>query len=138
MFMKTPAHCRVTAFIAVFGFFLIYSAEAGTITWTNVNGGNWSAATNWSPRQVPASADDAIITNAGSYSVTLDTSPTVNSLTLGGGGGQQTLSTAGYTLTLNSASVVTNNGVLALSGGELAGGGLLTVSGEVYWTSGVI
>ena len=113
------------------------ASQAG-ITWTNLNGGNWSAATNWSPNQVPVSTDDAIITNAGTYTVTLDASPTVNSLTLGGGGGQETLSTAGYTLTLNSASAVTNSGILALSGGALAGPGLLTVSGQLDWTGGNI
>ena len=70
--------------------------------------------------------------------MTLDANPAVNSLTLGGAGGQQTLSTAGYTLTLNSASVVTNNGILALSGGALGGGGTLTVAGQLAWSGGLI
>jgi hypothetical protein len=114
------------------------TSHATAITWTNVSGGNWSTATNWSPNQVPISTDDAFITNVGTYTVTLDASPTVNSLTLGGDGGQKTLSTAGYILTLNHASVVTNNGIMALNGGALGGGGVLTVAGQLAWSGGQI
>ncbi|MGA2751494.1 MAG: hypothetical protein ABSG59_22235, partial [Verrucomicrobiota bacterium] len=136
--MKTLMHCKPTFFIAALGTFLISSADAATISWTNVNGGNWSAPANWSPNEVPGGSDDAFITNAGTYTVTLDTSRDVNSLSLGGGaGGQQTLSMAGYALAMNSASVVTNNGVLSFSGGYLAGGPL-TVSGLLDWTGGYI
>ena len=96
-----------------------------------------NATNNWNPNQVPGGSDDAYITNAGTYTVILDASPTLDSFTLGGGSGQQTLSTAGYTLTWNSASVVSNNGVLALSGGYLKGGPL-TINGQLRWTAGEI
>ena len=105
-------------------------ADSATITWTNTSGGNWSFAANWSPNQAPGSSDNALIITNGSYTVTLDTSPTVGSLTLGGASGTQTLTNAGNTLTLNNASVVNTNGVLALGGGSLSGGGLLTVNGK--------
>ena len=55
---------------------MVTTACASAINWTNIAGGNWSVAANWSPNQVPGSADDAVITNAGTYTVTLDTSPT--------------------------------------------------------------
>jgi hypothetical protein len=116
---------------------LVFPADAATISWTNVSGGDWSAAANWSPNQVPGGSDDAFITNTGTYAVTLDANPAVNSLTLGGASGQQTLSTAGYTLTLNSASAVNTNGNLALNGGAVSGG-LLTVNGLLNWTGGQI
>src|SRR5271154_356196 len=101
-------------------------ADAATITWTNTAGGNWSVAANWSPNQVPGSSDDAVITASGTYNVTLDTSPTVNSLALGGSSGQQTLTTGNNNLTLNNSSFVNANGNLALTGGYLYGVGLLT------------
>ena len=114
------------------------SVRAAQIIWTNTAGGNWSSPSNWSPNQLPLSTDDVVISAGGTYTVTLDTSPTLDSLTLGGGSGQQTLSTAGYTLSWNSASVVTNNGVLALSGGYLEGGARLTINGQLQWTAGEI
>ena len=119
---------------------LISTGSATTINWTNAAGGNWSVAANWSPNQVPGSSDDAVITNAGAYTVTLNTSPTVNTLTLGGGSGQQTLSlpAAGYTLTLNNASVVNPGGILALGGGVLYDKGGMNVGGEIYWTGGLL
>ena len=129
---------KVGAVVACICAGLAAVASADTINWTNVAGGNWNVATNWSPNQVPTSSDNAIITNAGAYTVTLDTSPTVGALTLGGGSGQQTLATAGYTLTLSSNSVVNANGILALNGGTLDDNGGMTVSGQIAWSSGTL
>jgi hypothetical protein len=131
---------KTVAVAACLGAALISTTSASTINWTNSAGGNWNLAANWNPNQVPGNSDDAVITNAGAYTVTLDTSPTVGSLTLGGSSGQQTLSTttAGYTLTLNSNSVVNPNGVLALSGGTLNDNGGLTVNGQIAWTGGML
>ena len=78
--------------------------------------GNWNAAANWSPAQVPGPADNVFITNNGTYTVTLDkpdVDPAViGSLTLGGASGTQTLSIGNVVLTLNGASVVNANGHL--------------------------
>src|ERR1700690_1515347 len=112
-------------------------ADAATINWTNTAGGNWSVAANWNPNQVPGASDIAVINSSGTYTVTLDTSPTVGSLTLGGAG-KQTLTTAGYNLALNNASLVKANGILAFNGGNLSGPGLLTVIGQFNWTNGTI
>src|SRR5689334_7122189 len=113
-------------------------ANSAPITWTNTSGGNWNDATNWSPNHVPGSSDDAIITASGTYTVTLDISPTVNSLMLGGNSGQQTLNTSNNNLTLNNASAVNVNGILALTGGSFSDPGLLTVNGQFNWTGGSI
>ncbi len=108
-----------------------------TKTWANAAGGNWNVAGNWSPSGVPLSGDDAVITLAGTYTVTLDTSPTVASLTLGGASGVQTLSLAAVqTITLSGASTVNASGVLAHSVGTIAGAGALTINGSYNWTSG--
>src|SRR6266403_1806823 len=65
--------------------------RAATISWTNTAGGIWSVANNWSPHQVPNASDDAVITTPGGYTVSLDITATINSLTLGGASGQQIL-----------------------------------------------
>jgi len=119
-------------------FFMLLAVHADTVTWTNGVGGNWSDAGSWNPNQVPGPGDDALITNSGSYVVTLDISPTVNSLVLGGGSGTQTLAMAANDLTLNSASTVLAHGDLQLSGGLLGGDSALVINGRLDWTAGVI
>src|SRR6266852_7504802 len=57
----------------------LMTAAAATISWTNSSGGNWSAATNWTPNQVPGPADNALITTNGTYAVTLDVGATIGS-----------------------------------------------------------
>ena len=81
---------------------MLISCGAGystDIVWVNTAGGVWSDTDSWNPNRVPISGDNAIITNAGIYNVTLDTSSTVNSLVLGGKSGPQTLAAAGNNLT---------------------------------------
>ena len=56
------------------------SASAADVVWTNTSGGTWATASNWSPNQVPGSADTAWITNNGTYTVTVNASATVNAL----------------------------------------------------------
>ncbi len=128
---------RTVFFTVCIGIALVLTTSASAINWTNLAGGNWNQAANWNPNQVPGSSDDVTITNAGTYTVTLDTSPTVNSLALGGSNGQQTLAMAGYSLTLNAVSVVNASGVLALNGNLYDNGGL-NVAGQIAWSSGLL
>jgi hypothetical protein len=114
----------------------VLSMRASTITWTNTSGGNWSASSNWSPNSVPGSNDDAFIIANGTYGVTLNISPTVNSLTLGGSSGVQTFHTSEFNLTLNTNSVVNANGAFDMEGGTFYGPGSLTVSGTLNWSGG--
>ena len=110
-------------------------ARSATFTWANTNGGDWNIATNWIPAQVPASGDDAVITNAGTYTVTNNNSVTLGSLILGGTNGIQTLSLV--SLTLTNTSMVNSNGVLNWSGGDLENsltilqGGTLSLSNTI-------
>jgi len=110
---------------------------AATIVWTNTSGGLWSNPQNWSPNWAPSAADDAVVTNSGTYSVTLDINATVASLILGGPDGQQSLTNSGRTLTLANAGLVETNGILGLGGGALSSG-LLTVNGSFLWTGGTL
>ena len=112
-------------------------AHCATITWTNTSGGNWSVAANWSPNQVPANTNNALITTPGTYTVTLDLAPdffnTVTNaanLTLGAGGGAAGVQTFLVTnlsyseFLIGSQLRVTNGGVLAMTN-DFSGSGLL-------------
>jgi len=67
--MKT--NVKHPAFMAfILGLFIpVISGAAATLTWTNIIGGNWNGAANWSPNAVPGSTDTALITQAGNYIV---------------------------------------------------------------------
>ena len=115
------------------------SSHAAAMVWTNLGGGNWSEATNWSPNVVPSTNDDAFITNGGTYDVSLDISPTINSLTVGGGSnGVQTLHTGISLLTVNNASDISTNGAFDLEGGSFYGPGPMLMSGSFLWTGGYL
>jgi Tol biopolymer transport system component len=106
-------------------------APAGDLVWTNTSGGNWSIASNWNPNQSPGAGDNAIITNEGSYTVTLDVDVAVASLSLGGAVGTQTFSAFSRTLTLNGASAIRGNGSMGLNSCTVSGTGTLTNLGTL-------
>ena len=75
---------------------------------------------------MPTSTSDVRITLPGNYTVTLNVNTTVNSLTLGGGGGTQTLSApfgGTSTLTLNSLSTIPAGSTVNLISITLSGSG---------------
>ena len=113
------------------------AASATTLLWTNTGGGLWSAATNWSPNQVPVSADTVWITNAGSYAVTSSATVALAGLVLGdaGGGGTQTLVLTVGTLTVTNAASLTN-GIVWLNGGSLVTAGPADFAGALNQSSG--
>lgn len=98
-----------------------------TITWTNIAGGDWETGTNWSSTpNPPASGDDVAITLAGSYTVTVEPTVSVNAILLddpdatlsGAFASVNTIDLAAGTLHLNDA---------VLSGTTIVGqGGTLT------------
>ncbi len=120
---------------------LAMSATAADLVWIGGTG-NWDAAANWSPAQLPTAADNVFITNTGIYTVSIPNAvdPTVASLTLGGASGVQTLSLGRSILTLNGGSIVNGNGQLTLTVGNstVTGPGALTVNGTLNWASGTL
>src|ERR1700722_2091318 len=120
-----------------------------TFTWAAAVSGNWTTTSNWSPAQVPGSADTALIDLTGSFVVSVDTA-TVGSITLDDPGGEISASglltvndalaiTAG-TLLVSSptgsviASSLTNSGTILDDGSLLAGG--LSNSGTIILDNG--
>jgi hypothetical protein len=106
-------------------------------TWVGGVDSNFGTAGNWSPASVPGSSDDVCITAttttnpaavADTYTVIVNGNFTVQSLTLGGPNGTQTLVIPGANVffTLGADSVVTAHGVLTLGDG---GGGYSVLAG---------
>jgi len=108
---------------------LVSCLTAAQLEWTNVAGGNWSVPTNWSPNQVPTGDDDALITTAGTYTVTVDTDAVVKSLTLGGPAGSQALQISGSLLLMGGLTVIHSNGLMSLFGGRIGGDGDISLEG---------
>ncbi len=130
---------RISGFLIFLMFVLGSDAgHAATITWTNLNGGNWSLAANWNPNQVPGASDTAQITTSGTYTVTNSGNASVSVLTLGGASGTQTLNLSSGVFTLGSASTGNAQGVLNVSGGTLGGAGSLVLAGPLNWSGGTI
>jgi hypothetical protein len=113
-------------------FFTFSSVNAATCTWIGTSG-SWSDPTKWSCGAVPGAADDVEI-NSGT--VTLDVSPTVMNMTLGGTlvGAFDLVITGNLTLT----GTLNNNGNVTIGGnfiwnvnfiGDGVNGGTVTVAG---------
>src|SRR5262245_28099388 len=120
--------------------FLCCAATHGAdIVWTNISGGTWSTAANWSPNQVPTINDTAWITNNGTYSVTVNAAAAASNLVLGGTSGAQTLNHTAGTLALAAGGSSSANGTYALNGtGILTGSGTLTLAGPLNWLGGTV
>src|ERR1041385_8793322 len=96
--------------------FCCAAAQGADIVWTNLSGGNWGTAANWSPNQVPTSNDTAWITNTGTYSVTNNVTSAAATLILGGSGGTQTLNHTAGILSLGNGGSSSANGTYILGG----------------------
>jgi hypothetical protein len=109
------------------------STRAATLIWTNVAGGDWNVAANWTPAQVPSGGDGVIITNSGTYTVTNTVGVTLHDLTLGGTNGTQILTIS--SLTLTNLGLINSNGVLNLNGGDLEGALTIAQGGTLTQTN---
>ena len=112
-----------------------------SVSWTNPLGGSFTDPANWSSNAVPTALDDVFITLDGDYQVTLAASSvTVNSLTLGGPVGVQTLRldaaslTAATGITNDDSIVLTSSGGAASSTLAVTAGSLLNASGRTITT----
>ena len=108
------AQSRVAAHPAV------HSNGSGCDSW-NGGSGPWTDASNWSTGSVPTAADNACISAAGTYTVTLEGGQAVNSLIVGGGAsGTQTLAInsfngVGSALSFQANSEIQVNGAINLN-----------------------
>ena len=99
-----------------------WTFTAGPV-WTGANSANWNDAANWIPASVPLATDAVTITKTGTNNLSIETSPTVASISISAGNTVTLLN--GQTLTLNgsmsNAGTFTGNAtstcVFAASGG---------------------
>jgi len=137
--LKTMNKCGIFSLVAAALIIAATSAHAASIVWINTAGGNWSDTNSWNPNQIPGSGDVAVITNDGTYSVTLDVNPIIGGLVLGTAGGIdiQSLSVSNnQTFTLNGTAQVSTNGQFNLNGGVL--GGNIVLCGALNCSAGTL
>ena len=109
---------------------------SGDVHWINSSGGAWENGANWDTGFIPAPGDNAIIDAPGTYTVTLSSGQSIQSLVVGDGiAGVQTLSQTVGPLTLNAASTVTSTGFFAAAN-SIQGTGSLTNNGTMSWSFG--
>jgi hypothetical protein len=77
---------KIQNLILVMFLLLLTSAQAGAagVSWNSVGDGLWSISTNWNPVRVPDSGDDVYINGFGTYTITVSTTATAKTLTVGG------------------------------------------------------
>ncbi len=91
------------------GWLLTPITASGQSTWTGATSNAWNVAANWTPG-IPAEGANIIISDTTSNGLTLDTSHSVGSITIGTNGTR----TSGFTFQTNTANTLTlNNGVTA-------------------------
>jgi trimeric autotransporter adhesin len=121
--------------------FIAPAARATDLVWIGATA-NWNVAGNWSPAQIPTAADNAWITNSGTYVVTVPagSSATASSIVVGGASGSQTLAVDRATVTFSAASSINSNASLALLVAQsvVTGAGDLSVNGLLNWGNGTI
>src|SRR5215471_16436380 len=128
---------RALARLAAVGLFVFLLhpslASAAAVRWNNAAGGNWNLPGNWLPAAVPTASDTAVIDLAGTYTVTLDVSPSIAALRVSGApSGVQTLTGTTKNITIANASSIGAQGVLLLSGTcNMNGAGVLTNNGKM-------
>lgn len=84
-----------------------------TLKWTNITGGDWSVATNWTPNLVPAS-NEMVVIDVGAL-VTMETNADLINFSLGPSG---------------TAPDLRGTGVLTISGRGIWGSGTMSGSGS--------
>jgi hypothetical protein len=108
------------------------------IFWNTGISGNWSVASNWNPNTVPGNSDSATIDAGGAYTVTVDSSRDVNSLTFNAPNAIISIPTSNLFLDAMSATITggTIDGTGKLFTGGGAGGGIWTISASAPLTLG--
>jgi len=112
------------------------SAWATVRVWKDPVDGLWNNTNCWSPAGLPAGGDELYITNQGSFTVSLNTTPVYASLTVGGESGTQSLNW--ITGTLPGFLVIEPHGTLNLvsNTGDWILSGTITNQGQVVWVTG--
>jgi hypothetical protein len=112
----------------------ITGTVAASMSWVGPSSGDrsgdWNTAADWTPKLVPAGAAKAVISAAGSYTVTSGVNNSVGALTLSAAGA--TLAVTGGTLAVLGTAASTVTGTLAIKdGARLQLTGTTTANGTI-------
>ena len=110
----------------------------GLVVWLAATSGNWSDGARWSTGAPPSPLDTVLITQAGTYTVTLDVAAAFAALIIGGSTGSQTLAVNGQTVTVGNSLAVVPNGVMDFGSGTITGPGAVSIYGALNWTGGTM
>ena len=147
--------CKLTAQATATGQYQAATGSAQTFTvsspaaakctksWAKAVNGNWSDASDWSPAGVPTSSDNVCIAvSTASYTVTVDSSFSVNALSVGGTAKTEALDIpAGSSIYASGNASIGSHGAVSMetdgndSSLELSGG-VVTNAGSVTIGSG--
>ncbi|MFN0152173.1 MAG: beta strand repeat-containing protein [bacterium] len=106
-----------TRAVAAAAILLLAAAAAGAsgfaaLSWNNAAGGSASTPTNWTPNQVPTSADDLTFNIVGTYDVTLNAGTPASR--------SQTFRRGNVSLTASSPHAISNGIIVGSVSGDLA------------------
>ncbi|MEI7731935.1 MAG: hypothetical protein WCO56_20345 [Verrucomicrobiota bacterium] len=127
--MSLLTHFACYCALAAVLLFSALDSHGANLVRTNLAGGDWNTAANWSPSQVPGASDTAWITNSGTYTVTVTTGSTATNVVVGAVSGAQTLNLSGGTLVLGRTATLGTNGTFLLTGGTIHGGTVVATNG---------
>jgi RHS repeat-associated protein len=120
------------AFLALLVVPGVASAATCTDTWEGPVEGSWQTPADWSSGAVPTSSDVACVGSGDTVKVT-EGAQQAGAVQIEG-----TLVVSGGSLEVSDALEASVVSKLALSGGTLTGSAVVTVSGELSWTSGTM
>src|ERR1700712_245838 len=102
-------------------------------TFTNALGGNWNVGANWSGVTVPGGTDDAVISNPGTYTVSITNTQGPNSITLNDATAPLSVGATGIIL---GSTMALNAGTFALANLGQVLGSTITAAGAVLAGAG--
>jgi len=108
-----------------------------TTRWVDPISGNWNDPARWD-NGLPAVSNAPVIDVDGTYTVTMNVSPTVPGFRLGANSGSQTLTIPSGTLTLTGSATVHSNGVVQFNNGVINSNGSILVRGTLNWVRGTM
>jgi hypothetical protein len=117
-------------------------AGPGTAVWATATSGNWTDASRWDPPCYPNDADKSVVVSVdGTYTVTVNTSPTLGDFTLNAIGA--TVSATSRVITAvgplgQAVSSVLGGALKLVSSTWAAGSALLVDGGELHLTSSTV
>ena len=122
-------------------FAILYPQISFAVSRTWTGSGNWSTTTNWTPNGAPAVGDDLLFSASSTNNSTVDTSSTINALTIRNtytGVLSMSTSTGATTLIIKGGGFLQQGGTFNMNDFVTQVGGNFTQSGGIINASGTL